>query len=52
MGPLLVVFRDPGFRDFPYLLERIEQVRVQDFLAVGPIESLNRGVLVVMGLRP
>ncbi len=44
--PLLVIFWDPQFGDFAYLLEGIEQVCIQHLLAIGAIESLDKGVLV------
>ena len=46
MWALLVIFRDPQFSDFAHLLKRIEQVCVQHLLAVGAIESLDKGILV------
>ena len=46
MWPLLVVFRDPQFGDFAHLLDRLEQLGVQCLLAVGAIESLDKGILV------
>ena len=46
MWALLVIFRDPQFSDFAHLFERIEQVCIQHLLAVGAIESLDKGILV------
>jgi hypothetical protein len=50
--PLLVVFRDPRFSDFTHLLERLEQIGIQHFFAIGTIEAFDERVLVVMGSRP
>jgi hypothetical protein len=41
-----VVPLDPFGGDVADLVQRVEQVATQDFLAVGPVEALDVGVLV------
>jgi hypothetical protein len=41
-----VVAIDPAIRDFPDLRNRIEQIRIQHLLPVGPVEALDEGVLI------
>ena len=40
MRPLLVVTLEPFLSDLPDLLQRLEYVRIEDFRAIGAIESL------------
>ena len=42
---LTFVFLKPGFGDLPYLLKRVEQVRVEHLLAIGLVEALDERVL-------
>ena len=46
MGPLGVIDREPGLGDGPNLVERVEEVGVQDLLAKRPVEALDEGVLI------
>ncbi len=46
MWPLLVVFLKPGLRDLANLLERVEQIGIENFLSIGLVEALNERVLV------
>jgi hypothetical protein len=39
MRPLLVVFRDPRFGQLANLIDRVEQMGIEHFLAVGTIEA-------------
>ena len=41
MGPLLVVFDLPVVGDLLHLLDRLEEVGIEDFSAVGPVEALD-----------
>ena len=45
MGPILVVILDPLFGNLSNLFEAREDVGVQDFVTVGSIKSLDKGVL-------
>ena len=45
MGPILVVILDPLLSNLPDLFEAREEVGVQDFMSVGSIKSLDKGVL-------
>ncbi len=46
MGPLLVVFDQPGIRDLLHLLDRFEDVGIEDLGPIGPVKTLDEGVLV------
>ncbi len=46
MGPLLVVFQQPGLDDVAHLVEGFEHVGIKYFVAEGAIEALDEGVLV------
>jgi len=46
MRPLLVVTLEPFLSDLPDLLQRLEYVRIEDFRAIGAIESLDERILV------
>ncbi len=46
MRPYLVVLDEPPGRDVPNLGECAEQVKIKHFLPIGPIESLDEGILV------
>lgn len=35
MGPLLVLFRKPGFGKLTRLFDRVEQVSIEDFIIVS-----------------
>jgi hypothetical protein len=45
MWPILVVIFDPLFGDLSNLIEVREDVGVQDFMSIGSIKSLDKGVL-------
>ena len=46
MRTLLVVLGQPFLGDVLYLFDRLEQVRIEHFVSVGPGESLDVRVLV------
>src|SRR6202165_3199652 len=46
MRSFLVVAGEPLVADLPDLIEILEQVRIEDFLAVAPIEAFDEGVLI------
>jgi len=46
MGALLVVVEHPPVRRLAYIVEAGKQVLVQDFLAKGPVEAFDVGILV------
>src|SRR5262245_24307978 len=46
MGPLGVVGVEPRVGDGAGILERAEEIRVQDLLAKRPIEAFDKGVLI------
>ena len=46
MGSLLVVLDHPSPRGFADVVERGEQMLVQDLFAQGPVEAFDVGVLV------
>jgi hypothetical protein len=46
MGTGFVVGREPPIGDLPDLVQGFEEVRVEDLLAVRPVESLDVGVLI------
>ena len=46
MGPLGVVGVEPRVGDGADILERAEEIRVQDLLAKRPVEALSEGVLI------
>jgi hypothetical protein len=46
VGPLGVVGREPGVGDLTHLLERVEEVRVENLFAERAIEALDEGVLI------
>jgi hypothetical protein len=50
--PLLVVLRDPGFRDVTYLLDGVEEVCIKYFLAISPVEALDERILLFMAFAP
>ena len=45
MRPLAVVFRQPALCDFPYFLQRSEQIKIQDFCPVRPVKAFDKGIL-------
>lgn len=45
MGTLAVVFIQPAFRDFPCFSQRSEQVKIQDFCPVRPVEPFDKRIL-------
>lgn len=46
MRPLVVVFPEPGLDDLADLGQGLEHVGIEDFVAEGPVEALDEGVLV------
>jgi hypothetical protein len=44
--PLLVVLDEPIIRDLLHLLDRLEDVGVEDLGSVGLVETLDEGVLL------
>ena len=46
MRPPCVVQRNPSFGDVPDLIQRREQVSVQDFVPVSLVEAFNERILV------
>ena len=46
MRPSFVVARDPSCSDLAYLIETLEQVRIEHFAAIRAIEALDVGVLI------
>ena len=46
MGPLFIVLPHPLCTDLPHLFERLEDIRVQHFGAIGAIESLDKRILI------
>lgn len=46
VGALLVVLGEPAVRELTYIAERAELVGVEQLLAVGPVETLNVGILI------
>ena len=46
MRPFFVVLRYPRFGEMPDLGDRVEQMGIEHFLAIGAVEALNKGVLV------
>lgn len=45
MRTLVVVFIQPAFRDFPCFIQRSEQVKIQDFCPVRPVEPFDKRIL-------
>jgi hypothetical protein len=45
--PFFVVLGYPRFGDVAHLLDGVEQMRIQHFFTIGPVEALNIGVLIV-----
>jgi hypothetical protein len=52
MGPLLVVFAQPGVGDLAHLLDGLEHVGIEDLITVGLVEALDEGILIVMDSSP
>jgi hypothetical protein len=46
MGPLFVISLQPFGADLPHLLQGFKHVGVQHFRAIGPIISLDEGMLI------
>ena len=46
MWPDLVVGLEPRLGDLAHLLEIVEEIRIQHFVAVGPIEAFDVRVLI------
>lgn len=46
MGPLLVVFGQPGLGNLAYLLDRFEHVGIENLISVGLVEAFDEGILV------
>src|SRR5215467_14768922 len=46
MGPLGVVGFKPRVRDRAHVLERVEEMSIEDFLAKRSVEALDEGVLI------
>ncbi|OMP56820.1 hypothetical protein BES32_23520 [Serratia marcescens] len=45
MRPLAVIFSQPAFEDFPYFIQCPEQVKIQDFCPVRPVQSFDKRIL-------
>ena len=45
MRTLAVVFIQPAFSDFPCFIQRSEQVKIQDFCQVRPVEPFDKRIL-------
>jgi len=45
MGALLVVGRDPFVGDLTDLVEIFKEIGIQDFMPIGPVKSLDKGIL-------
>ncbi len=43
MGVLAVIFSQPALCNFPYLMQRSEQIKIQYFCPVRPVESFDKG---------
>jgi len=50
MRPLVIVFQQPAAGNLPGLVQAVEEVQVQHLIPVGPVETLDIGVLI--GLSP
>ena len=46
MWPLLVIFWDPQFGNLTHLVERIEQMCIENLLAVGTVKPFDKRILV------
>jgi hypothetical protein len=46
VGPLVVVFEEPGFGNLAYLLDGVEHVGIRYLIPVRLVEALDEGVLV------
>jgi hypothetical protein len=46
VGPLLVVFMEPGLCNLPHLLDGVEHVGVEHLAAIGFVEALDERVLI------
>lgn len=45
MRTLAVVFIQPAFSDFPGFIQRSEQVKIQGFCPVRPVEPFDKRIL-------
>jgi len=46
VGLFFVVLRYPGFGEIANLGDRVEQIGIEHFLAIGAVEALDKGVLI------
>ncbi len=44
MGPLAVIFSQPELYDFPGFIQRPEQVKIQYFCTVRPVEPFDKRI--------
>jgi hypothetical protein len=45
MGAFFVVDRDPFVGDLTDLVEIFKEIGIQDFMPIGPVKSLDKGIL-------
>lgn len=45
MRPLVVIFHQPAPGNFPCFIQCSEQVKIQDFCPVGPVEPFDKSIL-------
>ena len=45
MRPLVVIFHQPALCNFPYFIQCSEQVKIQDFCPVCPVEPFDKSIL-------
>lgn len=45
MRPFAVIFRQPALGDFPHFIQGSEQIKIQYLCSVGPVKTLNKGIL-------
>ena len=45
MGAFFVVGRDPLVGDLTDLVEIFKEISIQDFMPIGPVKSLDKGIL-------